>query len=245
MSNYLIIGATSLIAQKYCELIVQQGGKVYLVARDEEKLDVVKMHLSTLSPGSIIGSFCCDLNEQASYEHALHEIFRDRAIHTTLISAGMLGNMIEAENNTKRALEIINTNYVSIVALLIRLSHLYELQGFGSIAVITSVAGERGRISNYIYGSSKGGLSIFLSGLRLKMLRFNVFVTDLKLGPVFTPMTAHLKRNFLWTNPSSVAKTIDHCIKTRKPVCYIPFYWRWIMLIIKLLPDFLFKRLKV
>lgn len=245
MSNYLIIGATSLIAQKYCELIAKSGGKLYLIARDEKKLKTVRDHLNALFPDSIIGWNCLDLNGQNDNEDIWIQIFKKYVIDVTLISVGVLGNSSEAQVNHKAANEIMNTNYVSIASLLTKLTSLYEKQRLGAIGVITSVAGERGRLSNYVYGSSKAGLSTFLSGYRLRMLKSNVFVTDLKLGPVVTPMTAHMKKNLLWRRPSTVARLIDVAIKSKRPVCYVPCYWRYFSLVLRLLPDFIFKRLTV
>lgn len=114
-----------------------------------------------------------------------------------------------------------------------------------AIAVISSVAGDRGRQSNYVYGSAKALVSAFASGMRQRLSKQGVHVITIKPGFVSTPMTAHLKQGALWAQPEQVAKDITRAIDQGQRVVYTPGFWRWIMLIIKHIPEFVFVKLKL
>jgi hypothetical protein len=111
--------------------------------------------------------------------------------------------------------------------------------------VVSSVAGDRGRQSNYVYGAAKGGLSIFLQGLRNRLSKFGVCVLTIKPGFVITPMTTEFKKGILWAQPKQVAKVIVSAIRKRKNVVYVPWFWRWIMFIIRSIPESIFKRMSL
>jgi short-subunit dehydrogenase len=118
-------------------------------------------------------------------------------------------------------------------------------QGHGAIAVIGSVAGDRGRASNYVYGTAKAGLAAFTQGLRQRLSKSNVQVLLIKPGFVDTPMTQEFKKGFLWASPDQVAKDICRAVEKRKNVLYTPWFWALIMLIIQHIPESIFKRLKL
>ena len=142
-------------------------------------------------------------------------------------------------------LQEFQINLVSVVSLLTLLANYFEKQGKGCIAVISSVAGDRGRQSNYIYGAAKGGLTIFLQGLRNRLSKAGVCVLTIKPGFVITPMTENFKKGFLWAQPQQVAKAIVSAIRRRKNVIYVPWFWRWIMLVIRNIPENVFKRMSL
>lgn len=131
------------------------------------------------------------------------------------------------------------------MSLLTLLANRLETQRSGTLAVISSVAGDRGRASNYVYGTAKGALSLFVQGLRNRLYDTGVHVLTVKPGLVNTPMTAALKKNFLYAKPEGVAKGIVAAIDKKREVVYMPFFWRWLMLVIRALPEPLFKRLKL
>ena len=116
------------------------------------------------------------------------------------------------------------------------------MKSISSIAVISSVAGDRGRQSNYTYGAAKGGLSIYLQGLRHHLSKYQVQVLDIKPGFVDTPMTASFKKGLLWAQPEQAATCIRNAISKKKSVAYVPGFWKWIMLIIKLVPEVIFHK---
>ena len=139
-----------------------------------------------------------------------------------------------------------NTNALSVISLLTLLANHFEEKKSGTIAVITSVAGDRGRQSNYIYGASKAMVSVFLQGLRNRLFHSQVNVLDIKPGFVDTPMTAHIKKGGpLWAKPEAVAKDIVNAIEKKKDLLYTPFFWRYIMLIIRNIPECIFKKGKL
>ena len=131
------------------------------------------------------------------------------------------------------------------VALLTLLANRLEVQGNGCLAVISSVAGDRGRPSNYVYGAAKGGISIFLQGLRARLHRAGVAVVTVKPGFVDTPMTAKLPRTPLFASARRVGRTVYRAIERRRDVVYVPWFWRPIMVLVKTIPEAIFKRLRL
>ena len=140
---------------------------------------------------------------------------------------------------------VIDTNIVTFISFLICLSNKFEAQKSGVIAVITSVAGDRGRQSNYLYGATKSMLSTYLQGMRNRLFKYNINVIDVRPGFVDTPMTADYEKGVLWAKPETVAKHIVQGIDDKKYVLYVPFFWKFIMMIIKSIPEVIFKRLRL
>jgi short-subunit dehydrogenase len=156
-----------------------------------------------------------------------------------------LGDQKACEQDFSLAEKEIRTNFLSCVSLLTLISNEMEKEKAGTIAVISSVAGDRGRQSNYIYGSAKGALNLFLQGLRNRMYPLGVRVLTIKPGFVDTPMTAAFKKNILFAKPDQIARGIVKAIDRKKDVVYLPFFWWGIMAIIKAIPEWIFKRLKL
>ncbi len=134
---------------------------------------------------------------------------------------------------------------MSVISLLTHLGNRFEAQRHGAIAVISSVAGDRGRLSNYVYGTAKGAVSIFMQGLRNRLYKSGVNVLTIKPGFVDTPMTAQLPKGALWAQPDHIAAGIIKAIDSGKTVVYLPGFWRLIMLIIKSIPESVFRRLSL
>ena len=151
---------------------------------------------------------------------------------------------MKVEDNFKQALKEINTNGISVVSLLTELAPKFIEQQQGTIAVITSVAGDRGRQPNFVYGSAKSLVSTYVQGLRGKLLAHNVRIVDIRPGLVDSPMTSQLPKGLLWSSPEQVAQKIVKSIRRGSHTVYAPGYWRIIMLIVRAIPDFIFKRLK-
>lgn len=180
-----------------------------------------------------------------------HELLLDKAmqslhgIDTVLIAHGTLSDQKACEQSYKITEQELRTNFLSVVSLLTSIANHFERQRHGCIAVITSVAGDRGRQSNYVYGTAKGALSIFLQGLRNRLCKSGVSVITIKPGFVDTPMTAGFKKGLLFVDPGVIAKGIYKAIQKRKDVVYVPFFWRAIMAAIKSIPEFIFKKLEL
>jgi short-subunit dehydrogenase len=162
-------------------------------------------------------------------------------IDIVLIAHGTLSNQKACEKSVKETFVEINTNALSTISLLTHISNHFETKRAGTIAVISSVAGDRGRASNYVYGSAKAMVSVFTSGLRQRLHKFNVAVVTIKLGFVDTPMTESFKKGLLWSKPASVAAKIVRSIDKRKDEVYVPAFWWVVMLLIKAIPQKLFK----
>lgn len=245
MPNVLIIGATSAIAQQVAKLYANSDCQLHLVARSSEKLEQVTQDLIVRGAKSVT-TFCCDLTEISSHEEILNEAENNLGeIDITLIAHGTLPRQNDCEMSTELTLQELQINFVSVVSLLTVLANYYEKQRTGCLAVISSVAGDRGRQSNYVYGAAKGGLTIFLQGLRNRLSKAGVCVLTIKPGFVITPMTKNFKKGFLWVRPEQVAKSIVTAIQKRKNVIYVPWFWRWIMLIIRSIPENIFKRMSL
>jgi short-subunit dehydrogenase len=150
-----------------------------------------------------------------------------------------------AQSRYEVAEAILRTNFLSAVSLITWLANYFETAQRGTLAVISSVAGDRGRKSNYVYGASKGGLNIFLDGVRNRIDRAGVHVLTIRPGFVATPMTAHLPQSPLFASPQRVAQDILKAIAQRKDVVYVPGFWAPIMFVIRGIPESIFKKLNL
>jgi short-subunit dehydrogenase len=166
-------------------------------------------------------------------------------IDTVLIAHGTLSNQKSCEQSVEETLAEIKTNALSIISLLTLITNRFEAKRAGTIAVISSVSGDRGRASNYVYGSAKAMVTAFTSGLRQRLHKSNVAVVTIKPGFVDTPMTADFKKGLLWAKPQAVAATIVKAIDAKKSEVYVPAFWWAVMSVIKAMPQTLFMRIKL
>ena len=243
--NIVIFGANSAIAKATARLWASQGHKIYLVGRDEKKLSHLAQDLKARGKGSIY-SEALDLTHNSHHESLLQRVRSSMGgIDLAFIAHGDLGDQAKEEKSWDEALKTIDANFLSQASLVTLLAHEFETLGKGHISVITSVAGDRGRAKNYIYGSAKGALSLFLGGVRNRLAKKGIPVTDFKLGFVDTPMTTHYKKGPIWATPNSVAEGIIRAIDRKKDVVYLPWFWREIMMVICGIPERVFKRMKI
>ncbi len=241
----IIFGATSAIAMESAKIWASQGAELCLIGRSSEKLDAVSSDLKIRGATKVI-TIQSDLSDVSGHQVLFRSIdsqFSD--YDTTLFAYGTLSNQLACQDDFQLAATEINTNFLSVISLLTHVSNYFEKRGSGSIGVITSVAGDRGRKSNYIYGSAKGALSIYLQGLRNRFGKTNISVTDLKPGFTDTPMTAHIQKGPLFVSPAVVGQGIVWSLANKKDTVYLPWFWRYIMLIIKHIPEFLFKKMSL
>ena len=164
-------------------------------------------------------------------------------IDTILIAHGTLSNQKTCEQSVEETLAEIKTNALSVISLLTLIANRVEIIQGGTIAVISSVAGDRGRASNYVYGSAKAMVTAFTSGLRQRLYKSDVAVVTIKPGFVDTPMTAKFKKGLLWAKPNTVAATIIKAIDTKKNEVYVPAFWWVVMGVIKAIPNKVFQRI--
>lgn len=245
MKNIIIIGATSAIAQAIARrLAARPGTRLMLWGRAQAKLDIVAADLRVRN-GATVDVDAFDFNDFGVYQAALDRAVARGEWDTVVICHGSLGDQAACEKDFKLAEQELRANLLSPVAFLTILANHFEKRGGGTLAVISSVAGDRGRQSNYIYGTAKGALDTFLQGLRNRLFKKSVHVLTVKPGFVDTPMTAHLKKSALFASPDKVAADIIRGMEKRKCVLYTPWFWRWIMLIIRAIPERLFRTLKL
>ncbi len=245
MKRVLIIGATSAIARAAARIFAGRGDRLFLVARDAAKLQVTAQDLR------VHGAERVDVTVADLDDFARHEALLDEAegalggLEVVLIAYGTLPDQKLLEGSFEETEKELRTNFLSVVSLLTALANRLEAQKQGTIAVISSVAGDRGRKSNYVYGTAKGAVSLFLQGLRGRLHPSGVRVITIKPGFVDTPMTAEIKKNALFASPEAVAKGIVSAIDRGRDVVYLPPFWRGVMLIVRAVPEPLFKRLNL
>ncbi|KAF1053050.1 MAG: putative oxidoreductase [Stenotrophomonas maltophilia] len=245
MLNVLIIGAASAIAQASARRFAQRGANLCLLGRDLARLDEIAQDLRVRG-ASNVHTLRFDASDLSSHAALLEQAIQTLGgLDTVLIAHGTLGDQKACEACAELTLQELTTNALSVINLLTPLANHFDRQGHGSIAVIGSVAGDRGRQSNYVYGTAKGALDIFLQGLRNRLAKRNVQVLTIKPGFVDTPMTASFPKGPLWATPEKVASDIDKALAGRTNVLYTPRFWWLIMAIIRSVPEFVFKRLSL
>jgi len=244
MKRIVILGATSSMIQPLLRMMARDGKELLLVGRSQERLETVRSDLLARgSPQAV--TFQADFDESLDMVLAFAEqYFPD--FDTLLLSYGTMLDQGVCQVDPECALRELQTNFVSVVVLLTAFAKYFESRGRGTIAVITSVAGDRGRRSNYVYGSAKGGLSIFLQGLRSRMHSHGVRVLTIKPGPVASAMTANLQRVAMIASRETVARDIYRALeRPASDIIYTPRRWRWIMAAVQLIPERVFKRLSI
>lgn len=241
----LVLGATSGIAEATCRIWASQGARLFLVARNAEKLAAVAADLRTRG-ASYVDTAVADLDNTEQHPTLLaHAVNSLTGLDIAYLAHGILGDQAKAEQDFNTAAQIIYTNYMAPVSLLTWLANFCVQRHGGTLAVISSVAGDRGRKSNYLYGSSKAGLSAFLGGLRNRVDREGVTVLSIKPGPVKTAMTSGMKGSEKFADADKVAQSIVKAIDKQQDVLYVPFQWQPIMFIIRNIPERVFKKLNL
>lgn len=241
----LVLGATSGIAEATCRIWAIEGASLFLVARNAEKLAAVAADLKTRG-ASYVDTAVADLDDTDKHPALLaHAINSLTGMDVVFLAHGVLGDQPAAEQDFEVAAHILHTNFMSAVSLLTWLANFCVQRHSGTLAVLSSVAGDRGRKSNYIYGASKAGLSAFLGGLRNRVDREGVTVLNIKPGPVKTAMTATMPGSEKFADVAKVAKTIANAIEKRQDDLYVPLQWAPIMFVIRHIPERIFKKLNL
>jgi decaprenylphospho-beta-D-erythro-pentofuranosid-2-ulose 2-reductase len=245
LTNIVIFGATSAIAQAVAKVYANRRASLFLIGRDAEKLAVITADLQVR--GAAKASYAVsDLRQTGHHPELLGQAERFLGrIDLAVIAHGVLGDQSRAQTDWNEAWGILDANFLSAASLLNQLANYMEDRGRGHIAVIGSVAGDRGRSGNYIYGAAKGGLAVYVEGVRHRLAPKGIQVLLVKPGFVDTPMTAHLPKSPLFASPASVAMSIVSAIDARKSMVYVPWYWRWAMMMIRALPEPIFNRMRI
>ena len=243
MSYVLIVGAKSDIAKATAREYAKNGYDLYLAARSVQELADFAQDVTTRTRKDI------QLVELDILDYKSHREFYDKLKEKPLgvISAvGYLGDQEKAQSDFDEAQKIIDTNYTGIVSLLNIIANDFEQRRSGFIVGISSVAGDRGRKSNYTYGSAKAALTTYLSGLRNRLHESQIQVLTVKPGFVATSMTAGMDLpEKLTAQPEEVAEDIFHAQQKGKDVLYTKWMWRYVMMIIRMIPEWQFKKMSI
>jgi len=245
MKRVLIIGATSAIAEHCARIWAAGGDELYLAARNEAHLQTIATDLKVRGASSVVIN-CVDLNDMDRHIEVLDAAENAMGgVDIVLVAHGTLSNQKSCERSVEETLAEIQTNALSTVSLLTLIANRFEEERDGTICIISSVAGDRGRASNYVYGSAKAMVTAFTSGLRQRLYKSNVAVITIKPGFVDTPMTAEFKKGMLWAKPNAVAEKIVKAIDAKKSEVYVPSFWWAVMAVIKAIPHKVFDTLKL
>jgi decaprenylphospho-beta-D-erythro-pentofuranosid-2-ulose 2-reductase len=239
-----IIGASSAIAYEVAKCFAHDGADLFLVSRRAERLATLAADLKVRGAKQV-ETYVLDLCELDRHQEMFEYLTSLGELDMLLIAHGMLGNQHKSEQSVAETMQAFQTNCLSVISLLTISANYFEQRRHGCIAVIGSIAGDRGRKSNYVYGTTKGAVTIFLQGLRNRLSSAGVSVVTIKPGPVATPMTAHVKRGLLMASSQSVGRGIYQAMHKGKDVVYLPWFWCPIMFAIRSIPEGIFKRLAV
>ncbi len=240
MQRILIIGATSSVAGELARLYLAQGDQLYLLARNEQKLAPLLREWGS----SVLGSACLDFEELDANAQVIEEAYACCGWFDLIVIAhGYLGDQMKSETHFEEAYRQISVNYLSVVAQLVALTKQFETfpNRSAQVAVISSVAGDRGRPRNYTYGSAKGALTLYLQGLRSRYWG-RIHWTTIKLGPVDSPMTVDHEKNVFFTTSPQAAQGIQRAIHRKRAEVYVPWRWSSIMTLVRMLPEPLFQK---
>lgn len=241
MQQILVLGANSTVATSLARLYQKQGSQFYFLARSQDKLASRLAEFSTQVLGSEVVDFTA-LDETAKAIDRAYELAE--WFDLILVAHGYLGDQLESERNVDEALSQININFSSVVAQLIVITRHIENkpQRMAHIAVITSVAADRGRPRNYTYGAAKSALNTYLQGLRSRMWG-RAWVTTIKLGPVDTPMSASHEKNALFISSAEAARQIERALRKKCREVYVPRRFWLVMRVVCALPEPIFQRI--
>ena len=244
MKKILIVGATSGIAQAVARIYAAQSSHLVLLARDGGKLSSLTSDLVARGAAEV-QTFIFDAKDWRGTASIIDEIWRSSEFDLAIVAHGSLTNQELCQVNLDYLVYEFRTNAESVITCLTTLASKFEQQGYGLIAVIGSVASDRGRESNHLYGAAKAAIETFTSGLRVRMFRAGVHVLIIKPGVVQTQMTKDLSfPRILMASVDKVAVDITKAIESECDLIYTPWYWRLIMFIIILIPNYIFKRIR-
>jgi decaprenylphospho-beta-D-erythro-pentofuranosid-2-ulose 2-reductase len=241
----VILGAASAIAEAAARIWASRGARLVLVGRDGERLAAIAADLVTRGAAQAVPLTldCARADARARIDEMVETL---GGLDVLLLAYGALGDQAELERDPLAAAELIATNFTSAVGWCLAATAVLERQRKGALVVIGSVAGDRGRKSNFIYGATKGGLARLVEGIAHKLAPTGARAVIVKPGFVDTPMTAHIARKgLLWAKPAQVAAVVVAAADKGGPVVYAPWFWRPIMLIIRHLPTAVFDKLNI
>ncbi|HET6395687.1 MAG TPA: SDR family oxidoreductase [Pseudoxanthomonas sp.] len=245
MKKIVIVGAASAIAEHYARLEAAAGSALLLAGRSPPRLEAIAADLR-LRGAAEVQVFALDVDALDRHQALLDTAWsRFGDVDVVLLAHGTLPDNLACAADPALAVREFGTNATATIALMAGAAARLEAQGRGTLAVISSVAGDRGRASNYLYGSAKAAVSAYASGLRQRLGRGGVNVLTIKPGFVDTPMTRGFRKGVLWASPGAVARGIVRAIARRRSVAYLPGFWWAVMRVITHIPEPVFRRLRL
>ena len=237
----LVIGATSDIGRAIARQLAAAGWRLQLTGRDATRLRRAARDIEVRAGAAVTLHRCNVLQD----DHGLSLLDSlDPLPQIAICVVGLLGEQAESQRDSQAAAQVMRSNYIGPALLLGGLAEQFERRGSGTLVGVSSVAGERGRADNYVYGSAKAGFTAFLSGLRNRCVASGVHVVTVKPGFVRTRMTDGMELpDKLTATPGEVAAAVLKAIRHRRDVVYVRPIWRWIMFVVRALPERIFKRL--
>ncbi|HEX8012217.1 MAG TPA: SDR family oxidoreductase [Casimicrobiaceae bacterium] len=243
--NILVFGATSAIAHAIARRYAAQGASFVLAGRDPARLEANAADL-TVRGAAKAAPVIAELDDSTQHRPLVERAVRELGtLDIVLIAHGTLPDQQRCDDDVEELRRAIETNFTGVVSLATVIAGALERQRRGSLVVLGSVAGDRGKRSNYAYGAAKAGVAAFLDGLRVRLRAHGVKVLTVKPGFVDTPMTARFEKGVLWATPEQVAKSVCRAIGAGRRVVYVPWFWRPIMFVIRALPGAIFDRLRI
>lgn len=243
MKTVLLLGAGSDVAVAIAKVMAQKGHTVLLAGRDLTYLNIVSADLKIRYASAKIEVHYFDAIDYSSHANFYNSLPNKPDV--TICAFGYLGDQVVAQTDFSESRKIIESNYLGAVSILNVVAQEYETKGDGTIVGIGSVAGDRGRQSNYIYGSAKAGFTAYLSGLRNRMVKSKVHVMTLTPGFIKTKMLKDSTPAPITAIPDKLASYLYKAIEKKKDVVYYLPVWRLIMFIIRSIPEGIFKKLKL
>ncbi len=242
--TWLILGASSSVARAFAGEVARRGCDVILAGRDLDDLGRTAgdIRVRTGRRAEVVPFDALAFDEHEALVQRCRELADPCNVFLVF---GLMPPQAALETDAALVRQTIEVNFVGAVSVLGFLAPFLKAQGRGKVAILSSVAGDRGRFSNYVYGSAKAGLNVYVQGLRARLFRSGVTVTTIKAGFMDTAMTYGLPGMFLVAQPAAAARAILRASESGKEVIYFPWFWKLIMLIIKLIPDRVFKRLSI
>lgn len=238
-----VFGATSGIARALADRLAGEGERLILIGREGAALDALARELEGRHGGRP-PCMVWDVLDFGGHGERFRALVSEHSLEGLFFAAGVMFSQDECDGDPAKTRLTMDTNLTGPVIVMDLFAGYFRLRGSGFISCVSSVAGDRGRGKVLAYGASKAGLSAYLAGLRHRLAGSGVFVQTVKPGFVRTRMTMGL-RSPLMAEPGPVARDIASALRRRRPVVYTPFFWKYIMLVIKALPDAVFRRLKI
>lgn len=245
VKTIIAFGATSAICVALLRRYAAAGASLYLVARDESRLAACAADLAARG-ATVTGTSAYDFNDAHRHSAALDDAAAALGrIDLVVVAHGSLPEQADCERDDALVRACMEDNFTSAAVIMHAAARRLEAQGSGTLAVISSVAGDRGRKSNYTYGAAKAGLDAIAQGMQGRFAGSAVRVVNIKPGMVASPMTAHMEQGPLFAHPEDIAPRMQRAIERGSRVVYVPGFWRYIMWVIRLLPTAVLARLPI